>query len=997
MLFRHCPVYGTSSPSLLNEMPTHCLDNRKTGIVNDIDHITTHNWIKRLKCFYKSKRTSPKQNFSTNETTSTLFNYKQDRPDVDSCFLMGSTTLFPLSAIDAEAIYQDASLSRSSSELPLQHSHYDATNKDSQRTTYISNDKQLPFSHETIIEKPETATVEQGTTLLPGDLAQGTRHQHQQHPQTHPHQHQQPDKKEIDLLPLDVQYALYSQHLRDSTDKLSLTPSSSSSSSSVSTASGNTQCSRIKYEKNRDADSSNSTMHSLYSTFATSTSNDIHMIQYMQPVPYASPPPEWSALNCPSSPRRPPPESPVMHREDDTQIPSNTDHPTVSDAFYTETLANDFWLGKQNVCEPEKVATWLGTNDPFRAAVLKLYMSHFDFGGVPLDEAFRKLCAKLFFKAESQQMDRIIEAFAKRYWKCNPIELYHSSDIVYAISYSLLLLNTDLHGVHEHHHKMKRARFVKNTMETISTLVYPNAAMNSASPPSITKSLSGLRLRKSKSQHSLATSYRSSSRPSPLHGDKLLFQQQTDQAPNDSDDDNNNHDKSDSNINTNNNSSSSSSSSKGMTETWGSQSCNTPRTATKSQSLADLSFYLKRRHSVMVQLDQTTDQKQWMANMELLLKDMYTSIKSREILRLSSSTNGMTSPLQDRKQFSFYTLANEARAKRAIRRKRGKSAPPASNAISLNLGNFGTPDKDNSKQQQHRQQPTQSTQSALQKHDSIRNPNHITTTTTSYSRDNFILPRTDYTQMEGWVMRKCLMQGTRQKAKQRNWIRCYLKIHDGKLTMQYHDRRVLSGQHWLNTIKHQSDDKISRVPLNKQDSFALNHSLSRILPPPGWHKQRTHVVCLQMTDGASWLFQVPSNQTAQDLMRGLNYQAARHSKEPLQGAVTNIDYGWNNNSTENHPSSQLLTWELPMSCMISSQLSTLDQLHSIHGYIERLSGCVGHHRDLRRLVEKRFSPRTANGMKAMTNWELKMQYLLFEKIKFQTYYEILAPSLVDLV
>ncbi|CAO3592552.1 unnamed protein product [Absidia cylindrospora] len=914
-----------------------------------------------------------------------MLSYKQCRPDMDSCFLIGSTTLFPLSAIDAEAIYQDASLSRSSSELPLRHSQCDTTNNDSQHTTYASNNKQLPFSHETFIEKPETATVEQGTTLLPGDLAQGTQHQHQQHPQTHPHQHQQPDKKEIDSLPLDVQYALYSQHLRNSTDKLSLTPSSSSSSSSVSTSSGHTQCSRIKYEKNRDADSSNSTMHSLYSTFATSTSNDIHMIQYMQPVPCASLPPEWSVLNYPSSPQRLLPESPVMHREHDIQIPSNTDHPTVSDTCYTETLANDFWVGKQTVCEPEKAATWLGTNDPFRAAVLKLYMGHFDFGGLPLDEAFRKLCAKLFFKAESQQMDRIIETFAKQYWKCNPTELYRSSDVVYAISYSLLLLNTDLHGVHDHHHKMKRSRFVKNTMETITTLVYPNEATDSASPPSMTKSVSSLRLRKSKSQHSLATSYRSSSKPSPLWRDKLLFQQQTVQAANDSDDDMINQYKSDGN-NTNNNSSSS----KDTTETWGDQSCSTPRTATKSQSLADLSFYLKRRHSVMAHLDQTTEQKQWMTNMELLLKDMYTSIKSREILRLSSSVNDMISPLQDRKQFSFYTLANEARTKRAIRRKRGKSAPPASNATSLDLSNSGTPGKDNNYQQLLK--------STSQKHDSIRNSNNITiTTTTTNSQDSFIRPRTDRTQMEGWVMRKCLMQGTRQKAKQRNWIRCYLKIHDGKLTMQYHDRRVLSGQHWLNTIKHQNDDKISRAPLDKQDSFALNHSLSRVLPPPGWHKQRTHVVCLQMTDGASWLFHVPSNQTAQDLMRGLNYQAARHSKEPLAGAVTNIDYGWNNNSTDSQPSSQLPTWELPMSCMISSQLSTMNQLHSIHGYIERLSGCIGHHRDLRRLVEKRFSPRTANGMKAMTNWERKMQYLLFEKIKFQTYYEILAPSLVDLV
>jgi Sec7-like guanine-nucleotide exchange factor len=66
-------------------------------------------------------------------------------------------------------------------------------------------------------------------------------------------------------------------------------------------------------------------------------------------------------------------------------------------------------------------------SEPFRANVLRCYLDHFDFSQQPLDEAFRNLCAKLFFKAESQQMDRIIEAFAKRYWDCNPTALYHSA------------------------------------------------------------------------------------------------------------------------------------------------------------------------------------------------------------------------------------------------------------------------------------------------------------------------------------------------------------------------------------------------------------------------------------------------------------------------------------------------------------------------------------------------------------------------------------------
>lgn len=59
-------------------------------------------------------------------------------------------------------------------------------------------------------------------------------------------------------------------------------------------------------------------------------------------------------------------------------------------------------------------------SDRFRTSVLRQYMSHFDFTGERIDASFRKLCAKLYFKAEAQQIDRILEAFANRYHECNP-------------------------------------------------------------------------------------------------------------------------------------------------------------------------------------------------------------------------------------------------------------------------------------------------------------------------------------------------------------------------------------------------------------------------------------------------------------------------------------------------------------------------------------------------------------------------------------------------
>lgn len=39
---------------------------------------------------------------------------------------------------------------------------------------------------------------------------------------------------------------------------------------------------------------------------------------------------------------------------------------------------------------------------------------------------YRDLCAKLHLKAESQEIDRIIEGFSARYYECNPDTIFGS-------------------------------------------------------------------------------------------------------------------------------------------------------------------------------------------------------------------------------------------------------------------------------------------------------------------------------------------------------------------------------------------------------------------------------------------------------------------------------------------------------------------------------------------------------------------------------------------
>lgn len=64
---------------------------------------------------------------------------------------------------------------------------------------------------------------------------------------------------------------------------------------------------------------------------------------------------------------------------------------------------------------------------PIKKAALRHYIDFFDFTGLRLDVAFRRLCAKLYLKAETQQVDRILEEFSRRYWENNSGTVYGSA------------------------------------------------------------------------------------------------------------------------------------------------------------------------------------------------------------------------------------------------------------------------------------------------------------------------------------------------------------------------------------------------------------------------------------------------------------------------------------------------------------------------------------------------------------------------------------------
>lgn len=91
------------------------------------------------------------------------------------------------------------------------------------------------------------------------------------------------------------------------------------------------------------------------------------------------------------------------------------------------------------------VSRHLSKNNEFSRVVAEEYLKFFDFTGDTLDLALRKFLSKFCLIGETQERERVLVHFSKRYLDCNPGSL-KSNDAVHTLTCALMLLNTDLHG-----------------------------------------------------------------------------------------------------------------------------------------------------------------------------------------------------------------------------------------------------------------------------------------------------------------------------------------------------------------------------------------------------------------------------------------------------------------------------------------------------------------------------------------------------------------------
>ncbi|KAJ7456682.1 hypothetical protein FB451DRAFT_1276828 [Mycena latifolia] len=95
------------------------------------------------------------------------------------------------------------------------------------------------------------------------------------------------------------------------------------------------------------------------------------------------------------------------------------------------------------------------------AGILASRSNNFDFVDDPLDVALRKLLMHVGLPRETQQIDRVMEAFAGRYLECNP-NIFTSDDHPYILAFSLIMLHTDAFNK-SNKRKMTKADYIKNT------------------------------------------------------------------------------------------------------------------------------------------------------------------------------------------------------------------------------------------------------------------------------------------------------------------------------------------------------------------------------------------------------------------------------------------------------------------------------------------------------------------------------------------------------
>ncbi|GAC73793.1 guanine nucleotide exchange factor [Moesziomyces antarcticus T-34] len=554
-------------------------------------------------------------------------------------------------------------------------------------------------------------------------------------------------------------------------------------------------------------------------------------------------------------------------------------------------LATKCWEEDASFLKREKIAEWLGGLGLINRAARTFYFANFDFSTLRLDVAFRRLCDKLFLRAETQQIDRILAAFSQRYFECNPDSIFGSSDVIHSVVFSILLLNTDLH-IAELQERMTRQQFVRNTLSAIaeSSSDAPVSSGMDDSRSSFSTAHVDMTRSADAAAHSTTPAQRRNSISSYL-GSRSKHSLAHLEASSDSQP----------------------------------QDTSRPGTAMSGAKGKE-------------------------ADIEAMLRDIYAAVKSDRILLPSPEggsgtlatgrTSGTFSPMGGSRRKTGKGNDRMTALKRgSIRGIQGLLGGMNSNNSFLDPAVSPNPSR-SSVDSWGRSSATfasgvdrdrllspalsvtpgfASTLSHTIIKESMEEDAVGGAANASSTAENAIDEEDDDDKLalagppwakEGSLTRKHYWESTGKRAKDKNWTELFVVVSKGTLSMFRFDTggssasastaskakgrasaaaavggdggasAVLGGGNWLSNAT-----CLGEIP--------LAHSLANALPPPGYNRTRPHVFALTLPGGKVYFFQTGHEELVNEWVSTCNYWAARQSKEPLAGGVSNMEYGWN--------------------------------------------------------------------------------------------------------
>lgn len=687
--------------------------------------------------------------------------------------------------------------------------------------------------------------------------------------------------------------------------------------------------------------------------------------------------------------------------------------------------AKSIFENSEEDVDGRSAAAWLGEAGVDREQIRKAYMDLFDFGGLNIVVALRTLCSRLILKAESQLIDRLIDAFATRWCECNSNNGFKSADVVHTICYSVFLLNTDLHMA-DMSSKMTRNQFVRNAMQTIRPVV--------AGAAETAKSTSSQHLAVKSSQTNLGLDRLSTDRE-PSRAVSSLASRPAEQLH-----------RADSN------------------ETGGHGLSGPLVEAPFTGSLAGWElqieavlkeFYLSIQREPLPLFGSETTAKYPPSAGNNNLLSLGGLRRTPSVLSKAQSENGRNRYGDSKSLGSKWNNKGRARqrigstpgfasSKNSLEDQSSAWSPGVSSTwskaslgktlTSMSVDSFAT-----SNGASNEYQVSIGFASALS--NAIIREDQIESQTEDGSIKAAPLLEDESLELEGapWakegiLKHKCHLEGVDKRSKDRNWNDCFAVIEKGwmrlfsfsvtakSLRMKARSQKaggVVGGGNW--------QDNAEEVW-----KFMLRHTIASSLPPPGYSKARPHVWALSLPTGAVHLFSVGTPDIVKEFVSTANFWSARLSKEPMIGGVSSMEYGWSDSVVHRaltgpdarssfasadmpRPSTQMSVrssiehgtggrpklagdkihisdWAPPQQSLLASQLMEVDQLKALQTYVQAVEEDLQRHNEMRQPMLLAFSSKGSNYGKAMGNWEKKSSYLLREIVKFKNYIDALQNA-----